>query len=79
MFALETFMRKSSKLELSLLELVRMRASQINRCAACIDAAAIPGTLAPKERANRGLCMRSTPWRETPFFTDQERAAIGMD
>src|SRR6266567_4438286 len=35
--ALETYIRKSSRLEPSLLELVRLRASQINGCAYCID------------------------------------------
>ena len=37
MLALETYVRKSSDLEPSLLELVRMRASQINGCAFCLD------------------------------------------
>jgi alkylhydroperoxidase family enzyme len=37
MLALEMYVRNSSKLEASLLELVRMRASQINGCAYCID------------------------------------------
>lgn len=37
MAALESQVRHSSRLEPSLLELVRMRASQINGCAYCID------------------------------------------
>ena len=37
MLGLESFVSKSSKLEVSLLELVKMRASQINGCAFCID------------------------------------------
>jgi AhpD family alkylhydroperoxidase len=37
MLGLERFVKKSSKLELSLLELVNIRASQINRCAFSID------------------------------------------
>src|SRR5438270_7318471 len=37
MRGLESFVSKSSKLEVSLLELVKMRASQINGCAFCID------------------------------------------
>src|ERR1700730_11350706 len=37
MLGLENFVSKSSKLEVSLLELVKMRASQINGCAFCID------------------------------------------
>jgi AhpD family alkylhydroperoxidase len=37
MMALETYVRKSSGLEPALLELVRMRSSQINGCAYCLD------------------------------------------
>lgn len=37
MLALETHVRKSSRLEPSLLELIRFRASQMNGCAYCID------------------------------------------
>jgi AhpD family alkylhydroperoxidase len=37
MLMLENYIRKSSGLEQSLLELVRMRASQINGCAYCLD------------------------------------------
>ena len=37
MLGLENFVNKSSKLEVSLLDLVKMRASQINGCAFSID------------------------------------------
>jgi len=37
MISLEMFVRKESNLESSLIELVKMRASQINGCAYCID------------------------------------------
>jgi AhpD family alkylhydroperoxidase len=37
MLGLATFVRKQSKLEPSLIELVKIRASQINGCAYCID------------------------------------------
>jgi AhpD family alkylhydroperoxidase len=37
MIGLEMFVRKESRLEPSLIELVKMRASQINACAYCID------------------------------------------
>jgi AhpD family alkylhydroperoxidase len=37
MLALETYVRESSKLKTSLLDLVRRRASQINGCAFCLD------------------------------------------
>jgi len=60
-------------LEGSLLELVRIHASQINGCAYCID-------MHTKDaRANGETEMRIyalNAWRETPFFTDRERAAL---
>jgi alkylhydroperoxidase family enzyme len=37
MISLEMFVRKESSLESSLIELVKMRGSQINGCAYCID------------------------------------------
>jgi AhpD family alkylhydroperoxidase len=37
LLALEAFVRRAWKLEPSLMELVRMRASQINGCAYCLD------------------------------------------
>ena len=37
MFGLEAFLRKQSKLEPALLQLIKVRASQINGCAYCID------------------------------------------
>lgn len=60
-------------LEATLLELVRLRASQINGCAHCIDM---------HVRAARGLGEREdrlhglAAWREFPFFTERERAAL---
>src|SRR5436189_4324791 len=73
MLALETSVRRSSRLEPSLLELVRLRASQINGCAFCID-------MHTKDaRANGETEQRLytlSVWRETPFFTDRERAAL---
>ena len=63
----------NSSLERSLLELVRMRASQINGCAYCIDmhskdARAIGET----EQRLYGL----NAWHESPFYTERERAAL---
>jgi AhpD family alkylhydroperoxidase len=73
MFALEMFVRKSSKLEPSLLELVKMRASQINGCAYCIDMHS-KDARAAGESEQRLYALNA--WRETPFFTDRERAAL---
>jgi AhpD family alkylhydroperoxidase len=73
MLALEMFVRKSSKLEPSLIELVKMRASQINACAFCIDMHS-KDARAAGESEQRLYSLNA--WRETPFFTDRERAAL---
>jgi AhpD family alkylhydroperoxidase len=73
MLGLETFVRKSSKLEHSLIGLVKMRASQINGCAYCIDMHS-KDARAAGETEQRLYALDA--WRETPFFTDRERAAL---
>jgi AhpD family alkylhydroperoxidase len=73
MLALEGYVRKSSRLELSLLELVRMRASQINGCAYCLDMHS-KDARANGESEQRLYALDA--WRETPFFTERERAAL---
>ena len=56
-----------------LLELVKIRASQLNRCAYCLD-------MHTKDARLRGETEQRiyalSAWRETPFFTDRERAAL---
>jgi len=73
MLALETYIRKSSNLEPSLLDLVRMRASQINGCAYCLDMHS-KDARAAGEAEQRLYCLPA--WRETPFYSDRERAAL---
>ena len=73
LLALEMFVRKSSKLEPSLIELVKMRASQINGCAYCIDMHS-KDARAEGETEQRLYALNA--WRETPFFSDRERAAL---
>jgi len=73
MLGLEMFIRKSSKLEPSLVELVKMRASQINGCAYCID---MHSKDARAEGESEQRLYALNAWRETPFFTDRERAAL---
>jgi AhpD family alkylhydroperoxidase len=66
---------KSSGLEASLLELVKMRASQINGCAYCIDMHAKDARAAGEtEQRLYGLAA----WRETSFYTKRERAALAL-
>ena len=66
-------LRQELRLELSLLELVKLRASQINGCAYCIDMHT-KDARAEGETEQR-LYMLSV-WRESPFYSDRERAAM---
>ncbi len=73
MLALEEAVNKIG-LGQSLLDLVRMRASQINNCAFCLyihtDEARSHG------ESQRRLDVLSA-WRDLPLFSDRERAALG--
>ena len=60
-------------LEKSLLELVKLRASQVNGCAFCVDMHAADARKAGE--TERRLYAVSV-WHETPFFTPRERAAL---
>ena len=64
---------ESSGLERSLLELVKIRASQINGCAYCIDMHT-KDARAAGESEQRIYALNA--WRESPFFSDRERAAL---
>lgn len=63
----------SSGLEESLLGLVYTRASQLNGCAYCIDMHTKEARAAD-ETEHRLYALSA--WRETPFFTPRERAAL---
>jgi AhpD family alkylhydroperoxidase len=56
-----------------LLDLIKLRASQINGCAFCID---LHSTDAIKAGESARRLTALSAWRETPFFTDRERAAL---
>jgi AhpD family alkylhydroperoxidase len=56
-----------------LLDLVKLRASQINGCAFCVDLHSVD--LRKKGESERRVFGVSV-WHETPFFTDRERAAL---
>ena len=60
-------------LEQPLLGLVKMRASQINGCAYCIDMHS-KDARASGETEQR--LYELDAWRETPFYSDRERAAL---
>jgi len=72
MSALEQYVR-SCGLESSLLEVIKIRASQINGCAFCLDMHTKDARAAGE--AEQRLYTLSA-WRETPFFTERERAAL---
>jgi AhpD family alkylhydroperoxidase len=63
----------AARLEPRLFELVKIRASQINGCAYCLD-------MHTKDARHAGETEQRiyalNAWRETPFFTDRERAAL---
>jgi AhpD family alkylhydroperoxidase len=74
MAALDTAARRVS-LEPGLLDLVRTRASQLNGCAYCVDTHTRDlRTAGESERRLYALPV----WRETPFFTARERAALDL-
>ena len=60
-------------LERPLLELVKMRASQINGCAFCLDMHS-KDARALGETEQRLYLLNA--WRESPFYTERERAAL---
>src|SRR5574339_22436 len=64
---------KQAGLDPDLMELVKLRASQINGCAYCID-------MHTKDARSHGESEQRlygvSAWRETPFYTGRERAAL---
>ena len=72
MYAMEKYLGGCG-LERTLLELVKIRASQINGCAYCIDMHT-QDARAEGETERRIYALNA--WRETPFYTDRERAAL---
>jgi AhpD family alkylhydroperoxidase len=72
MWALEHYVHKS-ELDAKLLELVKLRASLINGCAYCVDMhTKVARSLGETEQRLYEVSL----WREAPFYTDRERAAL---
>jgi AhpD family alkylhydroperoxidase len=66
---------RRTSLEASLLELVRLRASQINGCAYCVDTHSRDAREAGEtERRLHAVAV----WRETSVFSERERAALAL-
>jgi AhpD family alkylhydroperoxidase len=74
MYAFDKASRKVS-LEAPLQELVRLRASQLNGCAYCVD---LHSSDARKGGESERRLYAVAVWRETPFFTARERAALAL-
>lgn len=72
MYEIEKYVA-NSQLEESLVQLVKLRASQINGCAYCID-------MHTKDARQAGESEQRlytlSVWKESPFYTDRERAAL---
>ncbi|WP_275001366.1 carboxymuconolactone decarboxylase family protein [Promicromonospora iranensis] len=65
----------SSGIPRGLLELVRIRASQINGCSVCTD---MHSRRARAVGESDERLWSVAAWRDTPFFTDAERAALAL-
>jgi AhpD family alkylhydroperoxidase len=72
LFSLGAYLSKST-VEQSLLDLVHFRVSQINGCAYCLDMHS--KDLRAHGETEQRLYMLDA-WREAPFYTDRERAAL---
>src|ERR1700756_5214853 len=74
MLKLEGFI-KTSGLDAKLYEFIKIRASQINGCAYCID-------MHTRDLRNMGETQQRinllTAWREAPFYSDKERAVLEL-
>ncbi|REK69492.1 carboxymuconolactone decarboxylase family protein [Paenibacillus paeoniae] len=74
MSGMEKFVRASS-LEKPIIELVKIRASQLNGCAFCIN-------MHTKEARSEGETEQRiyalSAWRDTPYFSEKEQAALAL-
>ena len=66
---------RASTLDHGLAELMKVRASQINGCAYCVD---LHVGLALKAGEHQRRLHALAVWRESPFFSDRERAALAL-
>ncbi|GAA2429503.1 carboxymuconolactone decarboxylase family protein [Actinomadura vinacea] len=74
MFAMEAFLGQCG-IPSSTLHLIKLRASQINGCGFCVDMHARD---AKKEGETDERVWSVAAWREAPYYTDEERAALAL-
>lgn len=67
--------KKTTGLDPKLIELIKIRASQINGCAYCLDMHT-KDARANGETEQRIYCLNA--WRESPFYLESERAALEL-
>ncbi|KAB8137745.1 carboxymuconolactone decarboxylase family protein [Gracilibacillus oryzae] len=67
--------KKQTGFDEKLIELIKIRASQINKCAFCINMHTKDARKLG-ETEQRIYCLSA--WRETNFYTDQERAVLEL-
>ena len=73
MDALDQYLNNDSSLDEGILNMIRLRASQLNGCAYCIDMHWKDlRAIGEGEQRLYGL----DAWRESPYYTDRERAAL---
>jgi len=72
MYGLEKYIKECG-LERSLVELVKLRASQINGCAYCID---MHNKDARAQGETEQRLYGLVAWKEAPYYTERERAAL---
>jgi AhpD family alkylhydroperoxidase len=65
----------SSNLDPSLLELIRIRASQLNRCAFCLELHTRQALALGEDPAR---LRQLSVWQDSPLFTERERAALAL-
>lgn len=74
LFATETLLNQGP-LEVSLLEMIRLRVAQLNACAYCVDMHFKEWqALESSELRLHSLCI----WQTTPYFTDKERVVLEL-
>ncbi|MFE5426233.1 carboxymuconolactone decarboxylase family protein [Peribacillus simplex] len=74
MMELEEY-KKTTGIDSELIELIKIRASQINGCAYCLDMHT-KDARAMGETEQRIYCLSA--WRESPFYSEPERAALEL-
>jgi AhpD family alkylhydroperoxidase len=74
MYAMEKYL-ESTRLTRTHKDLIKIRASQINRCAYCID---MHTRDARKAGETEQRIYALNAWRDTPFFTPDERALLAL-